>query len=153
MIEVPSAALLSDHFAREADFMSLGTNDLVQYSLAADRSSRELAYLASPFDPAVLRLVRMVADSAKRFGTPLSICGEMASDPLGSIVLLGLGLRDFSMEASAVPQIKESLGRVTIAEAMEVAHRVLEFDTADAVSAELSNQFGQRLADLIGNAG
>jgi len=150
---VPSAALLADQFARECDFLSLGTNDLVQYTLAADRTSRALAYLASPFDPAVLRLIRMVAAAARQADKPLSICGEMASDPFGSVLLLGLGLRDFSMEASAVPEIKQTLRRVSVTEAEQFAKRALLLDTAEAVLAELHDAFDDRLSDVVGSAG
>ncbi|MBI5536156.1 MAG: phosphoenolpyruvate--protein phosphotransferase [Deltaproteobacteria bacterium] len=149
MIEVPSAALLAESFAREADFLSLGTNDLVQYTLAADRTSRALAYLASPFDPSVLRLIALVVDAAAKQSTPLSICGEMASDPVGAILLVGLGLREMSMEASSVPEIKETLRRVTLAEAQEAARSVLGCETAEEVSAALDRLFAGRLADLL----
>jgi phosphotransferase system enzyme I (PtsI) len=149
MIEVPSAALLSDAFAREADFMSLGTNDLVQYTLAADRTSHALAHLASPFDPSVLRLIRMVCDASQRQATPLSLCGEMASDPLGAVLLIGLGLRELSMEASSIPEIKETLRRVTLSEAEEAARALLQLESADDVVAGLERLFASRLADLL----
>jgi phosphotransferase system enzyme I (PtsI) len=149
MIEVPSAAVLADSFAREADFLSLGTNDLVQYTLAADRTSRALAYLASPFDPSVLRLIRMVADAAKKHATPLSICGEMASEPYGALVVVGMGLRELSMEASSVPEIKETLHRVTIAEVEEALEALLLLETTDEVTRQLDHLFSSRLADLL----
>jgi phosphotransferase system enzyme I (PtsI) len=150
MMEVPSAALLAERFAREADFMSLGTNDLIQYTLATDRTSRAMAYLSSPFDPAVLRLVDSVARASVQHAKPLSICGEMASSPLGAILLIGLGLRELSMEAAAVPEIKEVLRRVSVAEAAEAARAVLELDTAQDVEAALARRFGDRLRDLPG---
>ena len=130
--------------------MSLGTNDLIQYTLAADRTSRDLAYLASPFDPSVLRLIAIVVAAARRQQTPLSICGEMASDPLGAILLVGLGLRELSMEASAVPEIKETLRRVRLAEAEALAEQVVNFETADAVWGEGAKRFR---ADSAGYAG
>lgn len=148
MVEVPSVALLADRFAGEADFLSLGTNDLVQYTLAADRTSRSLAYLASPFDPAVIGFIDNVVRAVRRHGRPLSVCGEMASEPLGAILLVGMGLRELSMEASAVPEIKEVLSRVTLAEAQQAARRALRLDTAEAVEADLARAFEQRLSDV-----
>jgi len=149
MLEVPSALLLADFFAAEADFMSLGTNDLIQYTLAADRTNRSLAYLASPFDPAHLRLIRGAAEAAERHDTPLSVCGEMASDPLGAIVLVGLGLRELSMEGSSVPEIKECLRRVYREEAEKVALEGLALDTAERVEQHVARAFAPRLVDLL----
>src|SRR3954468_9820868 len=122
MVEVPSAAVMADEFAIETEFMSIGTNDLVQSTLAVDRSSPELAYLASFFDPAILRLVRMVIQAGKHRSRPVLVCGAMASDPLAAILLVGMGLRELSMEAAAIPEIREAIANVTVAEAEEVAH-------------------------------
>lgn len=149
MIEVPSAALMADRLAREVDFFSIGTNDLVQYSMAVDRTSHALAHLASPFDPAILRLIRMTVDAARPRGIEVSVCGAMASDPLAACLLLGLGLRELSMGATAIPEIKEALGRVTLAEAEAVAAAALERDTADEVESELRRAFAPRLRDLL----
>lgn len=149
MIEVPSAAIMVDHFAREAAFLSLGTNDLIQYALAVDRTSRSLAYLASSFDPSILRLILGVVRAGADFKRPVSICGAMASDPLGAIVLLGLGVRDFSMEAAAIPEIKETLRRVTVAEAEAVAGEALGFATAEEVEVRVSEAFAGVLADIL----
>jgi phosphotransferase system enzyme I (PtsI) len=149
MIEVPAAAVLVDHFAREAAFLSLGTNDLIQYALAVDRTSRSLAYLASPFDPAILRLVLNVIRSARDFNRPLCICGAMASDPLAAALLLGLGMRDFSMEAAAIPEIKESFRRVTLVQAEAVAAEALSCATADEVKACVAAAFAPVLGDLL----
>ena len=101
MVEVPSAALMAEEFAEYAEFFSIGTNDLIQYSLAVDRTSSELAYLASPFDPSILRLVRRVVEAGAARDRSVTVCGAMASDPLAAVVLLGLGLRELSLEASA----------------------------------------------------
>jgi phosphotransferase system enzyme I (PtsI) len=153
MIEVPAAAVMTDLFAREADFMSLGTNDLIQYALAVDRSSRSLAYLASPFEPAIVRLIAGVVHAGRTWDCPVSICGAMASDPLAAILLLGLGVRDFSMEAAAIPEIKETLRRVTVAEAEAVAHEALENRTAEDVEHCVASVFAPRLYDiLVGDA-
>jgi len=153
MIEVPSAAIMADVFAREAEFFSIGTNDLIQYSLAIDRASRTLARLASPFDPSILRLIHAVARAADEHGIPVSLCGAMASDPLAAAILVGLGLRDLSMEAAAIPEIKEALRRVTVAECESTAEAALACDSADAVEELIARQFAPRLYDLLTGAG
>ncbi|MBK6520373.1 MAG: phosphoenolpyruvate--protein phosphotransferase [Polyangiaceae bacterium] len=152
MIEVPSAAVLADHFARHAEFMSIGTNDLIQYTLAVDRSSRRLAYLASPFDPSILRLIERVVSAGARFDCPVSVCGAMAGDPLSALLLLGLGVREFSMEVSAIPEIRETFRRVTLEEAERVAERALELDSADDIERVVAEAFAIRLHDLISGA-
>lgn len=149
MIEVPSAAILADAFAREADFLSLGTNDLAQYTLAIDRTSSALAYLASPFDPALVRLMANVVAAARKHGKPLSICGAMASDPLAAVLLAGLGLRDLSMEAAALPELKEALKRVSLAEAEALAIEALEKETAVEVERLLRDALHGKIGDLL----
>ncbi|MEO8876506.1 MAG: phosphoenolpyruvate--protein phosphotransferase [Polyangiaceae bacterium] len=149
MVEVPAAAVMADVFAREAEFFSIGTNDLIQYALAIDRSSRTLAALASPFDPSILRLVHGVAKAAHDHGIPVSLCGAMASDPLAAATLLGLGLRDLSMEAAAIPEIKAAIGRVTIEECEAMAKEALACDSADAVEQLVARSFATRFYDLL----
>ena len=149
MIEVPSAAVMADVFAREAEFFSLGTNDLIQYALAIDRTSRSLASLASPFDPAIIRLIAGVSRAAHEHDIPISICGAMASDPLAAALLLGLGLRELSMEAAAIPEIKEALRRVTIAECESAAQAALACDSAEGVEGLVARAFAPRMFDLL----
>lgn len=149
MVEVPSAAVMADVIATEAEFLSLGTNDLVQYALAVDRASRELAYLASPFDPAILRLITLVVDAGKAHDRPVAVCGAMASDPLAAILLLGMGLRQLSMEAAAIARVKAAVGRVTLAEAEEVAAQARSLATAEEVELHVAAAFGYRMADLL----
>ena len=149
MIEVPAAAVMSDVFAREADFLSIGTNDLVQYSLAIDRTNRTLAYLASPYDPAILRLIHWVIRSAKRFDCSVSLCGEMASEPYGALLLLGLGMRELSMESVALAEIKEAIRRATLVELEQLAQRALQLPTAQQVERMLSEALEPRLRDLL----
>lgn len=151
MIEVPAAAVLVDLFAQEAAFLSLGTNDLIQYALAVDRTSRSLAYLASGFDPSILRLIANVIRAGEEWERPVSLCGAMASDPLAAILLLGLGLRDFSMEAAAIPEIKETLRRVTLAEAEAIAADAMRLGTAEEVETAVATAFAPRLFDLLGS--
>jgi phosphotransferase system enzyme I (PtsI) len=140
---------MADVFAREAEFFSLGTNDLVQYSLAIDRASQSLAAQASPFNPAILRLIKNVTDAGKRFDRPVSLCGAMASDPLAACLLVGLGLRDLSMEAAAIPEIKEAIRRLTVAECEALAEQALACDSAEAVEALLQNELAARFTDLL----
>jgi phosphoenolpyruvate-protein phosphotransferase (PTS system enzyme I) len=149
MIEVPSAAVMADVFAREAEFFSLGTNDLIQYALAIDRTSRSLATLASPFDPSIIRLIDVVVRAGKAASIPVSICGAMASDPLAAMLLLGLGLRELSMEAAAIPEIKEALRRVTVAECEAAALAALACDSAEDVEGLVARDFAPRLYDLL----
>ncbi len=149
MIEVPSAAVMADVFAREAEFFSLGTNDLIQYALAIDRTSQSLANLASPFDPSIIRLIHGVTEAARNNNIPVSICGAMASDPLAAALLLGLGLRDLSMEAAAIPEIKEALRRVTVTECEAAAQAALTCDGAEAVEGLVARAFAPRMFDLL----
>jgi phosphotransferase system enzyme I (PtsI) len=149
MIEVPAAALTSDILAREAAFFSLGTNDLVQYAMAIDRSSQELAHLASPFDPSILRLIAMTVRAADAASIPVSVCGAMASDPLAAMLLVGMGLRDLSIEAAAIAEIKESLRRATLAECEALAREVLAAETAADVERIVAETFAPRLSDVL----
>lgn len=153
MIEVPSAAVMVDLFAQEAAFLSLGTNDLIQYSLAVDRTSQSLAYLASPFDPALLRLIAGVLRAGEEWDCPVSICGAMASDPLAALMLLGLGVRVFSMEAAAIPEIKETFRRVTLADAEGVAAEVMRLHTAEEVEHCVAAAFAPVIYDLLTGEG
>jgi phosphotransferase system enzyme I (PtsI) len=153
MIEVPSAAILASEFARESEFLSIGTNDLVQYALAVDRTSRELARLASYFDPSIVRLIQGVVQAGAQRRRPISVCGAMASDPLAAILLVGMGLRSLSMEASAIPEVKAALARVTLEEAEEVAGQLLKVATAQEVEQTLAERFAPRLADILDEVG
>lgn len=148
MIEVPAAAVMADVLARHADFFSLGTNDLVQYALAVDRASRTLAHLASPLDPAIVRLVAGVVTAAASRPIPLSVCGAMASDPLQACLLVGLGVRELSMEAAAIPVVKEALSRVSLVELEGVARCALRAETTAEVMGALGTCLDARLFDL-----
>jgi phosphoenolpyruvate-protein phosphotransferase (PTS system enzyme I) len=135
MIEVPSAALTADILAREVDFFSLGTNDLAQYSLAVDRNNEHVADLYQPVHPALLRMIRFVAESAAAAGIAVSVCGEMASDPHYAKLLVGLGLRRLSMSPRLVPRVKTLLRDESAAELADLARRCLALQTADEVEA------------------
>ncbi|HYO97139.1 MAG TPA: phosphoenolpyruvate--protein phosphotransferase [Polyangiaceae bacterium] len=145
MVEVPSAALMANEFAHEAEFFSIGTNDLVQYALAVDRSSPELAYLASFFDPAVLRLIGLVIKAGLDHDRPVALCGAMASDPLAAVLLVGLGLRELSMEASAIPRLREVLSAVSLPEAADAAQEAMRQLTAQDIEHLLLQRFRERL--------
>jgi phosphotransferase system enzyme I (PtsI) len=152
MVEVPSAAIMANELAREAEFLSIGTNDLVQYALAVDRGSPGLAYLATPFDPAILRLIRAVVVAGLAEAREVSVCGAMASDAVAAVLLTGLGVRVLSLESAAIPTVKAAIGRFTLAEAREVAERALAVATASEVDALLQSMLAVRLGDLIEQA-
>jgi phosphotransferase system enzyme I (PtsI) len=125
MIEVPAAALALPMFMRKLDFLSIGTNDLIQYTLAIDRTDDSVAHLYDPLHPAVLNLIAHTIQAANRGGTPVAVCGEMAGDPLLTRLLLGFGLRNFSMQAQQLLAIKERVLRTNLAEVQPLAQRVL----------------------------
>ena len=133
MVEVPAAVQLADLFASEVDFMSIGTNDLVQYLLAVDRNNRKVASLYEPLHPAVLRAVSSTVDAADRAGIPVSLCGEMAADPVCTLVLIGMGLRSLSMSAFFIPVIKRLIRSVDIHTAESIATQALTFATVKEV--------------------
>ncbi len=129
MIEVPAAALMAPEFAKEVNFFSIGTNDLVQYTLAVDRTNERVAGLFCPAHPAHLRLVRDVIRAGSRAGIGVSVCGEMAGDPLYTLLLLGLGLNTFSMNGPDIPEVKKIIRSTTMENARQVARRVMSFDS------------------------
>ncbi|NTU75424.1 MAG: phosphoenolpyruvate--protein phosphotransferase, partial [Anaerolineaceae bacterium] len=140
MIEVPSAALLASHFAELVDFFSIGTNDLTQYTLAVDRSNERVANLASPFNPAVVTLIANTIQAAHAKGKWVGLCGEMAGDPLGTPLLLGLGLDEFSMAPKSIPEVKELLRGLTMEECRKIAQHVLTLPSAAAVEEYLKKE-------------
>jgi phosphotransferase system enzyme I (PtsI) len=137
MIEVPAAALTVDHLAVDADFLSVGTNDLIQYTMAIDRTDERLAGHYEPCAPAVLRLLRAIAVKGRRAGCDLSVCGEMAADPLLVAILVGLGFRAFSMTPAAIPVVKRALSALDSRQAAEIARRAVRARSAEEVNALL----------------
>ncbi len=129
MIEIPSAAITSDILAREVDFFSIGTNDLIQYSLAVDRVNEKIAYLYEPTHPAILKLIHQIVSNAKKANIWVSVCGEMGGDPAMSLLLLGFGINQLSMSSFALPKVKKTIRSVTFKQAQEMAMRALEFNT------------------------
>lgn len=133
MVEIPASAVLADNFAKEADFFSIGTNDLVQYSMAADRMSEKVSYLYQPLNPSLLRLIKMTIDGAHSNGRWAGMCGEMAGDPYAVPVLLGLGLDEFSMSATSILNARKMVTSLSKKEMEELAAKALTLDTAEEV--------------------
>ncbi|WP_339064224.1 phosphoenolpyruvate--protein phosphotransferase [Tepidibacillus marianensis] len=133
MIEIPAAAVIADQLAKEVDFFSIGTNDLIQYTMAADRMNERVSYLYQPFNPAVLRLINMVIQAAHKEGKWTGMCGEMAGTLPAIPILLGMGLDEFSMSASSVLSARSLIRKLNIAEMKEVAEKVLQMETAEEI--------------------
>jgi len=135
MIEVPAAVVIADKLAREVDFFSIGTNDLIQYSLAIDRANERLTYLYEPLHPAVLRLIKRVVDVAHEANIRVAMCGEMAGDPLCALILLGMKLDELSMNHLAIPRIKRIIRESSVKESKILLEKALTFSTASEVRA------------------
>ncbi|WP_217560416.1 phosphoenolpyruvate--protein phosphotransferase [Paenibacillus sp. GbtcB18] len=135
MVEIPSTAVMADQFAKEVDFFSIGTNDLIQYTMAADRMNERVSYLYQPYNPAILRLVKMVIDAAHREGKWAGMCGEMAGDTTAIPLLLGLGLDEFSMSATSILPARSQIVKLSLSEMRELAARAIELSTAEEVVA------------------
>jgi phosphocarrier protein FPr len=133
MIEVPAAAVIAQELAREASRLSIGTNDLVQYMMAADRTNTRVARIADPFQPAVLRTIRDVVETGRKSGVKVDVCGEMAADPLATPLLLGLGVEEFSVSPPLIPELKRAIARWTTPEAEALARAVLQVESSDGV--------------------
>ena len=133
MVEIPSTAVMADVFAKEVDFFSIGTNDLIQYTMAADRMNETVSYLYQPYNPAILRLVKMVIDASHREGKWTGMCGEMAGDEIAIPILLGLGLDEFSMSASSILKARSQISKLSKAEMAEHSERILALSTSEEV--------------------
>ncbi|QOI99977.1 MAG: phosphoenolpyruvate--protein phosphotransferase [Phycisphaeraceae bacterium] len=140
MVEVPAAALMADAFAREVDFFSIGTNDLVQYTLAVDRTNERIADLYSPMHPAVLILLRDIVKAARKHKRPVSCCGESAADLEYALLLIGLGLRTLSVSGTSIPSLKRLVRSVSIGQCERIARQALQFDSEPEVAAYLRDQ-------------
>jgi len=138
MVEVPAAAVCIDALLRETDFISIGSNDLIQYLVAADRDNPKVAHLCEPLSPAIFKVLQMVLDACQRTGTPVTLCGEMAGQPRSVLALFGMGLRRFSMSPAFVPTIKALLSSVTTAQAERFAHQVLQLKTNEEIRSYLT---------------
>jgi len=145
MVEIPSAAVIADQLAREVDFFSIGTNDLIQYVLAIDRVNEHVSYLYEPLHPAILRLIRRVVDGGHDAGIPVAMCGEMAGEPLYAYVLLGLGVDEWSMNATSIPRVKRILRKSVAYEAREFVAELLVHPTA----ADIAGNLMKKLVELF----
>jgi phosphocarrier protein FPr len=140
MVEVPSAALLAERLAPATDFFSIGTNDLAQYALAVDRSNPDVAPLYQPLHPAILRMLKSVIDAGRRQGRPVAVCGELAGEPVGIAVLVGLGIREVSVTPVAIAGVKDLLGAVDSTRVRALAEKAL----AAAEASEVEKLFRSR---------
>jgi phosphotransferase system enzyme I (PtsI) len=148
MIEIPSAAMIADLLAREVDFFSVGTNDLIQYTLAIDRQNEHVAYMYEPLDPAVLRLLRNVSAAAREQGITLAMCGEMAGDPLYAAILLGMGFQHLSMNVASIPWVKKVVRSVRMQDAVELASLVMRQPTAALARKTAEHFMEERFPEL-----
>lgn len=144
MVEVPAAAVCIESILRETEFISIGSNDLIQYLVAADRDNPKVSHLCEPLSPAIFRVLQMVLEACNRTATPVTICGEMAGQPRAVLALFGMGLRRFSMSPAFVPTIKSLLASVTTAQAERFAHQVLQLKTSE----EIRNYLNARLREV-----
>ncbi len=149
MVEVPAAVLMLDRFAKEVDFFSIGTNDLVQYTLAVDRSNEYVADLYQSSDPAVLRLIEHSVKVADAAGVPIAVCGEMSSRPARALLLLGLGVRSLSVPPNALPKVKKAIRTVSIKECEEIAERAMTLESAREVDIFLADRLRELVPELI----
>ena len=149
MVETPAAVMMLDAFIKEVDFVSIGTNDLIQYTLAVDRSNKDVADLYNACDPAVLRLLRRSLDVAKEAGVPANVCGQMSGSVMYTQLLLGLGLRQLSVPPSAIPEVKQVCRSVSVAECRLIAEKALTMDGAREVKTYLRDQLNRRLAHAV----
>jgi phosphotransferase system enzyme I (PtsI) len=145
MVEIPSAAIVADQLAREVDFFSIGTNDLIQYALAIDRVNEHVSYLYEPLHPAILRLIRRIVDAGHDAGIPVAMCGEMAGEPLYTYVLIGLGIDELSMNATSIPRVKRILRQSVAYEARDFVGELL----AHATAADIGSALRKKLEDLF----
>ena len=148
MIEVPSAVVVADMLAQHVDFFSIGTNDLIQYALAIDRVNEHVAYMYQPFHPAILKMIHQVVEAGKNAGIPVSLCGEMAGDPLCVPILLGLGIGELSMNARAIPLVKKLIRSISLKEAQEDFETVTGLSTASEVRAYILERMKKLLPEL-----
>jgi phosphoenolpyruvate-protein phosphotransferase (PTS system enzyme I) len=150
MIEVPSAALCADLLAREVNFFSIGTNDLIQYTVAVDRVNEQIAHLYQPTNPGVLRLIKMVVHAAHSAGIWVGVCGEMAGDVVLTPLLLGLGIDELSASTPSVPRIKRAVQLLNQAECERLVDKVMNYDTAAKILADIEAHARANYEELIG---
>jgi len=150
MIELPSAALISDRLGRECDFFSIGTNDLIQYTIGIDRQNKDVAYLYKPLHLAVLRMLDIICTAAREAGIPVSMCGEMAGEPVNALVLVGLGVSELSMNGPSIPLVKRVVRAARASDGRALVGRLLALTTADDIEREVKAEMAQRFPGLLG---
>ncbi len=150
MIELPSAAMISDRLARECDFFSIGTNDLIQYTIGIDRQNKDVAYLYKPLHLAVLRMLDIICSAARTAGIPVSMCGEMAGEPVNALVLVGLGVSELSMNGPSIPLVKRVVRAARAADGRALVARLLALTTADDIEREVRVEMSRRFPGLLG---
>ena len=148
MIETPSAALTCDIIAKEVKFFSIGTNDLIQYTLAIDRVNEKIAYLYAPTHPGILRLIKQIIDSGHQTNMWVGMCGEMASEPSFALLLVGMGLDEFSMSAGAIPKIKHLVRSVKLSDAQKIAEHALTLSSAQEIEEYSISKVRELVPDL-----
>jgi phosphoenolpyruvate-protein phosphotransferase (PTS system enzyme I) len=149
MVELPSAAILADRLALECDFLSIGTNDLIQYTMAIDRQNKDVAYLYRPLHLAVLRLLKLTCDAGQKAGIPVSMCGEMAGEPFYALVLLGLGLSELSMNGPSIPLVKRIVRAASASDGRDLLGQLLELTAADDIERTVRLEMARRFGDLL----
>lgn len=150
MIELPSAAMIADRLARECDFFSIGTNDLIQYTIGIDRQNKDVAYLYKPLHLAVMRTLKLICDAAQAEGIPVSMCGEMAGEPEYALVLVGLGVSELSMNGTAIPLVKRVIRAGSAADGRTLVEHLLTLTTADEIEREVHQEMARRFPELLG---
>jgi phosphotransferase system enzyme I (PtsI) len=149
MIELPSAALIADRLAKECDFFSVGTNDLIQYTIGIDRQNKDVAYLYKPLHLAVLRMLKSICDAARTAGVPVSMCGEMAGEPVNALVLIGLGVSELSMNGPSIPFVKRIVRAGRAADGRALVERLLALTVADDIEREVRAEMMRRFPGLL----
>ncbi len=147
MIEIPSAVIIADRLAKEVDFFSIGTNDLIQYSLAIDRINEQVSYLYQPFHPAVIRLIKSVVDAGHNAGIRVAMCGEMAAEPVYTMILVGMGIDELSMHPLAIPRVKKIIRGITFAEAQSLFEKVLTFSFVEEIRGFVLEEMQKRFPE------
>jgi phosphotransferase system enzyme I (PtsI) len=150
MIEVPSAAVIADLLAKEVDFFSIGTNDLIQYTIAVDRVNERISYLYEPTHPAIIRLIKMIVDAAHAHNLWVGVCGEMAGDILLTPLLIGLGVDELSTGAALVPRIKRVVQSLDVGMCLKLVEEVTELDSADQILAKCEEIARSHYPELMG---
>jgi phosphotransferase system enzyme I (PtsI) len=145
MVEIPAAAVAADILAKEVDFFSIGTNDLIQYTLAVDRMNENIAHLYQPLHPAILRLIKNVIEASHTNGIWTGMCGEMAGDVNAAPILLGLGLDEFSMSAVSIPRVKKIIRSLTLKQAKEIADKALNMESPEDIEEYMKDIVNQIL--------